>query len=393
MRLVAIALLLAACSDPPFKLVYRLADGGGGQTCGTTSCFDITMACESVLHVRVLSPSEPNLPWLTVCEEVRRNDGMDLCAIANIDLDTMQLASGKLPRETLEVQVTVWPKAAVTDENGKLDCARTDVEFDAIYGFPTTPDPAFGGRAYFQPGDAETVVTLGCTNVSAVNSPVCTGENNVSISSTVLDFENLPSSVPGASAADLSVQIGEPDGDSKLPGSDLFALRLIAGEPPAWTASIANEFNSTACVQVDEPDVPQSTASIRCKGINGALRTFETSGVRVPKATLDEILGALDLVTFPPDGITIGMVVDDSGNPVAGVEVTVDEGTIAFLNPNRTGITPGNVTTTSGIFVSRDAPYPTMFSQPDNPLVPPAIGGNVLGKITVVLFEPTQTGG
>ena len=393
--LVSAVLLVAACSDPPFKIVYRLADGGGGQTCGTSSCLDIQMACESVLHVRVLSPSNPRTPYVSICREVPKNNappllGSDLCAIANIDLE----GPTSLPRETLEVQVTVWPKVAVVDENNNLDCARTQVEFDATYGFPTSPEPAFGGRAFYTPGDSEVVVTLGCTNVPAVNSPVCTGENNVSISATVLDFENLPNPVLPAAADNLSVRVGEPNATSQLPGTSTFPLRLASsGQTPVWTTSIENTFNSSACVQVDEPDVPQSTASIRCESINGGLRMFETSGVRVPKATIDGILDALDLATFPANGITIGMVVDDNGNPVAGVDIDVDEGTIEYLNPNRTGISPTTVTTTSGVFVSRDAPYGALFTQPANPLVPAAIGGLVLGKITVVLFEPTQTGG
>lgn len=385
---------LAACGDPPLKIVYRVAGSGGGQVCGTSSCLDIKMACPSVLHLRILSPSDPTLPYVSICEPIPQNAGMDLCAIANIDL-----APENLPRKPLEIQVTIWPLEAVLDENGMRDCQRTQVEFDAIYGFPTTPEPAFGGRAFYQPGDEETVVTLGCTNVAAVNAPTCTGPESLDVTATMLEFENLPFLVTDSVGDGLFVAVGEPE---LIDGGPEFALipdtttplTRTVQEPPTWGGGIKEEdaIDSIACLQSFEVDNP-TTASLRCRMVGSAEANLEITGVRVSKTTVDQILGALGLMTFPVDGMTMGIVLDLNGTPIPGVTVTSTAGTIEYINANRTGIAPGNQTTASGIFVSRDAPFGTSFSVALTPAVGPAIGGRVRDKLTVIHFEPSDIGG
>lgn len=379
---IAWLVALGACQDPPLTIRYKVADGPGGYSCGAAAtCSDIPMQCPSVMHLRIFSPADPTVPYVSMCEDVLANADKDLCAIARIDLPEIEL-----PREPLEVQVTVWPREAVLDADGNLDCARTPVEFDAVYGFPTTIGPAFGGRAFYAPGDEETVVTLGCANADLVNAPTCTGEDKVDVTAAVLDFEALPLSVSSTIANQLSLAVGEPR-DSVLNAADLGILgRTVEGPVPAWGGKVDIELMSTACVQVLE-DTAQATASLRCIRVLPQPRTLEIAGIRMPKDTLDEILAALALPAFPDEGITIGIVVDQSGNPVAGVPVMATAGTIEYLNANRTGLATGGKTTSSGIFVSRDAPYGTSFSVNLTPAVDPAIGGRVKGKVTVVHFD------
>jgi hypothetical protein len=385
-------LALAACTDPPLRIVYRVADGPEGQSCGIgATCSTVGMACPAVLYLRIQSPSDPLVPHVVVCTDVPLRADRDLCGIAGVDLPAVEL-----PREPLEVQVTVWPREAVLDSQGKLDCARTQVQFDAVHGFPILPGPAFGGRAFYQPGASEVVVTLGCTNPDLVNRPECTGEARLDVAATVLDFENLPFSVSSSVGDRLTLVVGEPEeagGSHVLSPANARQLARTAIEPiPAWGGAVDLELQRTACIQVLE-DVAQATAALRCEQVRPGDRTLSIAGVRVPKATLDEVLAALGLATFPEDGMTLGIVVDPNGNPIPNVTVMTTEGTVEYLNSNRTGLSPTGRTTTSGVFVSRDAPYGTVFSVTTTPSLEMEIGGRVRGKLTVVHFDPTGIGG
>jgi hypothetical protein len=159
-------LALVACELPDPNLVYAVSDDPA-QSCGSTNCADVQIPCDAVVSIRVLRPGEPET-ILSLCEELPKNRNKDLCALASIDLSDKPI---KLPRETLEVQIVIWDKEEATT-NGELDCAKHDVMFDAVYGFPVsqTPAPAIGGHTYYHPGDDEIRVTLGCTNLDSINS-------------------------------------------------------------------------------------------------------------------------------------------------------------------------------------------------------------------------------
>jgi hypothetical protein len=60
--------------------------------------------------------------------------------------------------------------------------------------------------------------------------------------------------------------------------------------------------------------------------------------------------------------------------------------TIEYLSADLTRFVAGG-TSTSGIFLSTDAPYGTAFSINGNPPPPPEIGGLVNGKVTIVEVE------
>ncbi len=381
---------VAACTTPPLKIIYELADGTPGQSCGVSDCADIPMGCESVLSVRIVSPDKPDEALVSTCKVVPSNQPKNLCSIGGIDLTPTDL-----PRKVLEVQVTVWPRSAVdipeTPDPDDIDCLRVPVRFDDNFGFPIdlAPTPALGGHAFYHPGDTETVVTLGCTNKELINAPACVGTDTIEVTSTVIDFESGVS--VGAPLADrLDVFVGEPalvDTSFQLNPNKARALERTTSFPPVWGSDVDLEFKSSACIEVREDDTG-ATTSLRCRnGITAASTRIDIAGVRVSKATLEEILGALSLSEFPPEGLTVGLVLDTVGNPAAGFTVASTQGTVQYLNANRTGLATGGKTTASGIFVSRDAPYGTLFSTFQTSQLT-SIGGLVDGKLTIVLFDP-----
>ncbi|MDQ3334839.1 MAG: hypothetical protein M4D80_06750 [Myxococcota bacterium] len=380
-------LLLFACELPDPKLVFAISDDPA-QSCGSTNCADIQVPCPSVVSIRVLRPGEPQT-ILSLCEELPQNRNKDLCALASIDLSDKPI---KLPRETLEVQIVIWPRDAVETEpdSGVFDCAKYEVKFDAVYGFPISqqPAPAIGGHTYYHPGDDEIRVTLGCTNLDAVNS--CSLSTDLEVTATVESFENLGVLVSVFDGSQLTVSVGEPslagaDTVHSLKGEDARALAMtVEGFVPIWKSSVDLTFNEVACVQVLE-DSAQATTSVKCSrdNIPPMNNMLGLRGISLPKATLDQILAALPLAQFPANGMTVGIVVDSLFNPVAGQVVSAPGATIRYLNASRTSFN-GTSTSASGVFVSLDAEFKTRFSVPG---APEEIGGRIQDKVTVVVIK------
>lgn len=402
-RLVLVlALLAAACDTPPFKLVYRIS-AGPTQSCApvdfdedaTLSCSDVPMACDAVLNIRVLDPDDPSAPFISVCEVVPQSDRDNLCSIARIDLPS----DVRLPKKKLEVQVLVWPRSMVDNPTtGEPDCRKFDVSFDAAEGFPLAqvPAPALGGHAYYEPGDEEVVVTLGCTDLAAVNDAVCVGTNALDATATIDDFETGVS-VSRTLAERLSVAVGEPQLNTaamayELNPNDTRRLDLVGSGPvPAWTAALELDLDTAACIEVRE-DEPQATATVSCArltdpGVTPSSDQLVLGGVRLSKASFEQILDAVGLTDVPASGITIGIVRDPAENPLAGYVVSTTSGTIKYLDANRTGVVNG-ATSASGIFVSQDAPYGSDFST-TNPQFQTVSrpGGLIKGKVTIVVLQ------
>jgi hypothetical protein len=253
-----------------------------------------------------------------------------------------------------------------------------------------------GGRAFYQPGDSETIVTLGCTNAASLNEASCSGTNNLAVTASVIDFDTLPISVSSQTGSTLTVAVGQPassDGlDYVLNSGDADVLTRTTISPPAWGGDVGVTIDSSACLQVTE-DAPQTTSTLHCRPASADDRELDLLGIRVPAASLEEILTAAGLTDFPGDGLTLGIVLDESENPAAGVTISVDPGsTIEIINANRTGITPGNTTTASGMFISRDAPYGTFFGATKVTPFAPQLGGRVKNKLTIVLFQQSGIG-
>jgi hypothetical protein len=90
----------------------------------------------------------------------------------------------------------------------------------------------------------------------------------------------------------------------------------------------------------------------------------------------------------------IGRVVDAGGNPAAGATVASSgTGSIVYLSDDMTTTVP-NMTSASGVFVSKDIRYytggmPTTWTAttPDAAATGPAIGGTIDGNVTIVLVQ------
>lgn len=406
MRCVAIAgcLLLAACELPPLTLKFKLT-GGKSQQCMSpegdpaTRCSDITMLCEGVLSVRIVAPSDPTVPYVHLCEPLRGAQNT-LCSIATIDLpDPVE----PIPEQVLEVQMAVFPRSAVSTDpdTGKLVCPRVEYAADnlPVLTLPTCIEtdldscpkiPAVGGRTFYRPGDTETVVELGCSDLPQLTDELtCEGTRRISVTATVNDFDDLVSSVDKQLAGRLTVGVGEPrpQGDRYVltpgDGRDLVPAETMAA--PAWSGELTDlAFSQYACLEVLE-DGAQTTTALTCRRVDPASNTLDMAGVYLKKSTLDQILGALGLVDFPSEGLVVGMVLDQFFNPQAGTMVSCEACTIQYLSADRTGLVAGG-TSASGIFMSTDAPFGTEFTT-GTTLLRPVFGGLVESKVTIVVIQ------
>ena len=396
MKRALLLLALVACETPDARLIYEIANGAT-HACGSTSCAQVSIPCEAVISIRILRPNDTTAPLVTICEPLPQNRNKDLCSIAAVDLGDAPL---ELPKETLEVQVVIWNRDDVTDpETNELDCARYEVKFDAVGGFPIAqqPTPAIGGHAFYHPGDSEIRVALGCTDLPALNQ--CSAETPLEVTATVENFENLGVLVSPSEGSRLLVSVGEPTLEGaatvhRLDPMDQRSLMIrVVGVVPTWQGEVDVGFVKVACLQVLE-DSAQATATLTCtnKGIPPENTTINLGGVAMPKATLDQVLGALALAQFPPNGMTIGIVVDkELGVPLAGESVTMvmpggfPSGTIRYLSADRNSVSVGTTTTASGMFVSLDAALGTAFRVQAG--VEDKVGGRVQGKVTIVVLE------
>lgn len=408
----AAALGLAACNNPPLSLRFKLTDGESQQCIGdsgsvTTSCQDVTMLCDAYLSIRVLPPNDPEAPYISVCRPLTGAQ-RKLCAIAGIDLPEPAMP---VAEQTLEIQMAVFPASDIRMDPDTNEPVCPRVQFGAN-GLPMPvlpicddPDPfacprvpAVGGRSYYHPGDDKTVVDLGCTNLEQLtDATVCNGESIVSVTATVNDFDNPVSSVDKAVADRLSVSVGEPKplADTYvLNPADSFELERNAASTPSWSGLLTEvAFTSVACVEVLE-DGAETTTALTCDPLGVGKNDFDIEGYFVKKATLTQILAAIGKSSFPDSGgLVIGIAVDEDSNPLAGQPVTCSPPggssspcTIQYLNTARTGTVSGS-TSMSGVFVSTDAAFGTVFSLPLSPQQATAVGGIVEGKVTIVVLR------
>ncbi len=392
---------LAACAPPSPEVHLQLDDSDVGL-CPSADCMAVSMTCRTWMGIRIIDPAEPLTPYLTQCDEVPPDNRKDLCSIGGINLKEQSL-----PLRDLEVQVALFPESMITrDENGEPVCPA-DTKYDASSGFPIASEvtPAVGGRTFYHPGDDKIVVPLGCTNLELIQG--CGGGGAIPVTAQVNDFDS------GVTfTGEISVSVGQPivnDPFFVLGSSQLQALDPMAGQ--RWVGNIDQAFPSFACLAVLD-DAPQSTTSVVCRRSMAADMMLSWprppidqepddefhvgSGVRLSKAALDQMLAALSLSSFPIHGLTIGIVLDKNGNPVANQVVQLEPssaGTIDYLSADRSMV-GGTKTSASGVFASLDAPFGTVFTATGGtpPRAHRRIGGNIDGKITIVVLQFT-TGG
>jgi hypothetical protein len=391
MKRVVFVLAFAACNTPAPSLRLALA-GPPSQACPSTDCAQVPMNCKAVMSIRIVDPLDPTSPYLSQCVDVPTNRNQDMCAIASVDLE-----STALPVRDLEVQVALYPLSVIQPDpmNPELVCP-TRVSYSAATGFPVeqSPAPALGGRAFYHPGDEKVIVTLGCTDLAAINES-CIDSNPVTVVATVDDFLTR-FSVPGGSpslADGLRVSVGEPskqaDGTFVLSARDLLPLeRASEGPIPTWGGNIDHPFQAYACLEVLEAGV-ERTATVRCEAAT-ASDQLDLGGVYLEKMELDSIVGALGLGGVPDEGLTMGIVVNASGRPVENVVVSASTGTVSYLveQPGTPDMFVTGATSATGVFVSRDAPFGTAFSAVVAGQPIQGIGGLVEGRVTIVILRP-----
>jgi hypothetical protein len=395
---VAALVALAACSDPPpLSIKYALKTEGtqvcyANLTAGTIaqSCSDVSMLCQSVLDVRVVSASDTTKQYVKLCQVVTGRP--NLCSIAGIDLPTMGTS---IPEQTLEVDVAVYRDDDLPHDDATGDpICPPDLAFGAD-GLPvsSSPSPAVGGRAFYHPGDTTTVVELGCTDEAAIQDPKCAGVNTVDVTATVSDFDS-DVSVSSTLADTLSVGVGEPK--FVMTGysisQQVHALdRAVVGPIPSWRAAVDFQPQSSACIEVLE-DIPEATASLACKQVAPDATQLDLNGVRLAKPMLDRVLAALGATQFPPEGLVVGIVLDQVGNPAANVDVFAsDLSAVGMLGPDGR-LYAGPTTLDTGVFISTAAAYGTTFTaKGSGPSEPTGFGGRVEGKVTVVVLQFSQS--
>lgn len=400
MRHLVITLVtaLAACEPPQPTLDLQLSSGPA-QECPSTDCEDIGMPCQMFMSVRILSPDDASAPLHSECLPIPMTRET-LCPIGGVELQPQEL-----PYRDLEVQVAIYPANVVGPPDpltGLYQCP-TGTTYDSVDGFPIPNDdyaltPALGGRGYYRPGDEVVEVTLGCSNLDALRYDQCDGVASVSVVATVDDFDTHLS-VDSTEARRLTVNVGQPKPQAMgyaLNNIDLTELVDTAAAAPAWSGTVDQLFTSHACLTVLD-DTPQSTTSVTCRKakitdsrieLNGAY-----SGVRLNKASLDQILDALSLSQFPLEGMTVGVVID-GGTPVGGQVVSAPGATIEYLSADRSTV-GGTMTSggpNGGVFVSRDAPFDTTFLTNRLGVTATKLGGRIQNKVTIVVLDLSNPG-
>ncbi len=387
---------LAACELPRPK-VKGVPTDGVTQACPSSDCTQIPLQCRTWISIRVVDPARPLEPYISICDEVPLNKNKDLCSIGVTEI-VPKPGADPIPAIELEVQVALFPEHMVSRDPDTGEDLCPTAQYDATSGFPVESGliPALGGRAFYSPGDEIVSVPLGCTNLELVNDPVCTNTTSVRVLATVDDFDTRTSVVP-FEANRLALAVGEPQFDGvahvlRPPPQD--ALLRTVTIPPAWARDLDHLFSTYSCLTVLE-DVPQSSTTVTCQPASTTKSEYSfpstgaPPGIRMTKSTLDQILGAVGQLPFPARGITIGLVLDRDGRPLANQTVSASPGTtIRYLSADRMSA-GGTRTSASGVFVATDAPFPTVFSATNGipPETPTGIGGQIEGKVSVVILR------
>ena len=428
--IVIVAGFVAACELPPLTLKFTLTDGKSQQCVSdtgieTTSCEDIEMICDGVLSVRVVPPSAPDFPYISVCQRLRSTD--NLCSIAGVDLARPEKP---IPEQVLEVQMAVFagPDLRALVHDGQYYNPATDqytcpqVKF-AANNLPLAsacpmsdtsecaPRPAVGGRSFYYPGDEETLVKLGCTEITLLNGETCEKTRKTQVIASVNEFGSLVG-VDEFIANRLFVSVGEPrlapSGSHELP---LSATRALTLDPtaavPTWRAEVEVDtfpLSNSFCIEVLE-DTFQATRTLTCRKLTSGPNPDLINGVGIHlyPFDLEKILRAYNgdgSATFPPKGLVLGIILDDSFAPVTNATVSVPNMTcgtttvprpcaIKYLSGDGLAFN-GTSTSVKGIFISDEAPYGSEFVWSGQ--VQPTLGGVVAGKVTIVVIQESGIG-
>jgi hypothetical protein len=395
------ASLLACGGDPqPFEIKLRLTQGPL-YGCLSTDCVDYGMSCGALLSVRLIDADdfgseEPRI-YGEACTVI--SDAEDLCAIGDLDLSFPEIPADR----TIQVQVAVWEPPA---DNQPVACPENVFDLQGI-PLDRTPQPAFGGVGYLEAGSAEMVeIFLACRQPELVDKAACLSTNRVTVR-----LDDMQALVPVRleDAPSLGVAVGEPQLETEVDPpewvirpTNTFQMELVQPSPipPVWNRNDVPSFEQNACVLVT-PDVAQATTAVTCtKDLSlESDGRIDLSGLALPEQVLQQLLTAAGIVTFPPEGLVIGRVVNHLGAPLDNVLVSpVPPGgetvTVEYVDATRSSTATGGPTSTDGFFISRNAPFDTRWEAThvgDGRVQAGEFrAGLIADKVSVVVVEMTR---
>lgn len=381
---------------------------GAEYSCPSSDCHQYGMHCGATLSVRIVDAdtlgsdagpgSDASSSATLYGDKCITLDAADsdagLCAVKDA-----KLSFDKIPTRTMQVQVAIWPPPP----DGEGPRCPNDV-FD-LRGIPRdkAPQPAFGGVAYVEAGtDRVAEVMLACRDPELVDEPECLATNLVTV--TLDDMQNLVP-VRVEDAPSLSVEVGQPTQDTSkdppvwvIKQADTHPMgQPLPTIPPLWKLDNVPGFTNHACVLVAQP-VPQPSTVVSCTN-DLSLQTdghLALHGLMLPESVLDELLSAANITALPSEGIVVGRVVDAVGAPLAGVTVKPlpdNNVNLLYVDATRTSVSPFGPTSADGFFLSRDAPFDTVWEATDTDgrvQDGEFRAGLVSGKVSVVVIQMTE---
>lgn len=404
--MVSAAFLWACSSDPPKDAPIHLVldtesiDSG----CNSEFCIDYNMSCGATVSIRLTDPiTGEQLVNASSGEELSRCIAAPatdtICSLRDL-ADDLQLFD--MPAQTVRVEVAIWSQEDVKPGA----CPKTGrFELFDVLGRPQTtfsPEPAFGGAAYFRAGeDLDVVVPLACPNPGLLSANDCEANQLTDVEAFVTDIGTMQL-IRETQAPSISVAVGEtrklPDSQggffSVLEAIDTNVLRLDnEGVTPVYKDSIPQRFGidgKLACTTTLE-GTPQATTTVFCEEVPEAAEDLVLNPVLIRKAIVESILLAMAATEFPEGGLLIGRVVNEGFSPTAGVAVTPSEGTVFYLSEDLSDISP-TLTSASAYFLATDVPAgatwtASHFDGRRHTGAPR--GGVVRGKVSAVIIRMT----
>ena len=386
--IVLAAVLGAACTPDsvPFEIEFRL-----DEECGGSSCAQIMTRCDAAIGMQIVDATTGEL-YVDQCTTVQ--GGTQLCDL----LDGFDIDPELLPNRMIRIELAIWP---VEEEEVEDPCP--EILFDRFGKYQSgQPMPAIAGRSYFKVGSNDIApLTLGCVYKEALDAAACVTDTTPHVITHVIDFDTR-TPVPSTFSTRLGVSVGEPTYNSVLDEwfisqSDLIELMVTALLPElTYEVDIPFNFLETACLQVLSNDLG-AVATVRCylaSPTDLPDNVLAAEGTFLSEETLDQIQTALGGGPLPSDGLVVGLVIDVDGNPAEGAMVMPLFGTVQYLNADRTSTAGLTETSSSGIFVSTDAPLEgparetnSWYASTIDDITDTVIGGRVKNKVTIVILK------
>ena len=316
-------------------------------------------------------------------------DGTDLC---EINTATIELAA--IPLGMARIEVALWNPDDLVDGQ----CPNEDIFDRQPLGAPRAsyqPQPALGGATYFDVGSQDSVaVQLACGDFEHLDESTC----KLLVRARVDDLESGLFVLPSV-AAPFDVAVGEPivvqdNGDvAWLLGPEQLTdlAQTITAPVPRWAGEVQRPFTDHACITVFDTAAFQGITSVACVPVVEEITAVELRGLFLAKDTLQKLLQAAQLSSFPEPGLVVGRVVDHLGQGVDKVSVQPTGGGVQYLNEAGTSFLNTIETATDGFFISRDAPFGTSWTALHN--VDGRVNNNVYtagliqGKASVVIIK------